>query len=67
MINSVIGGVVGGVVGGVTNWFAPPRHAVERSGGTHHRVDACSVKWTFDVPQPTVTVVRAKAPAAWWM
>ena len=66
----VIVGVVGGVVSTVTNWFTPPppqRQAVELSGGTHHRVDAGSVKWAFDVPQATVTVVRAKAPAASWV
>ena len=60
-----------GVVGIVTNiktWFTPPRpqrQAVELSGGTHHRVDAGSVEWKFAVSQPTVTVVRAKAPVAW--
>ena len=65
MISSVIGGVVGGVVSGVTNWFTPPlqpRHAVERSGGTHHRVDAGSVEFVVTLSQPRVTLVQAKAP-----
>ena len=70
VVGGVVSGVVGGVVSTVTNWFTPPppqRQAVELSGGTHHRVDAGSVKWAFDVPQATVTVVRAKAPAASWV
>ena len=36
---------------------------VELSGGTHHRVDAGSVSWSFQTTQPTVTVVRA--PVIW--
>ena len=70
VVNGVVGGVVGGVVSTVTNWFTQPppqRQTVELSGGTHHRVDAGSIKWAFDVPQATVTVVRAKAPAASWV
>ena len=46
--------VIVGVVSTVTNWFTPSppqRQTVELSGGTHHRVDAGSVKWAFDVPQ----------------
>ena len=45
----------------------PQRQAVELSGGTHHRVDAGSVKFSFHTPQATVTHVRAKAPAASWV
>ena len=61
-------GVVSGVVVSVFNktWLTPPlpqRQAVELSGGTHHRVDAGSVSWSFQTTQPTVTVVRA--PVVW--
>ena len=57
-----------GVVVSVFNktWLTPPlpqRQAVELSGGTHHRVDAGSVSWSFQTTQPTVTVVRA--PVVW--
>ena len=45
----------------------PQRQDVEFSGGTHHRVDAGSVKWSFKTTQLTVTHVRAKAPAASWV
>ena len=41
-----------------------PPESVARDG-THHRVDAGSEEWKFAVSQPTVTVVRAKAPVAW--
>ena len=60
--------LLGGVVSDVTNikscWCTPPlpqRQDVVFSGGTDHLGRASSVKWAFDVPQPTVTVVRAKA------
>ena len=55
-----------GMVAIVTNiktWF-PQRQVVELSGRIHHRVDAGSVEWKVAVSQPTVTVVRAKAPVA---
>ena len=60
-----------GMVAIVTNiktWFTPPRpqrQAVELSGGTHHSVDAGSVELKVALSQPTVTVVRAKAPVTW--
>ena len=49
-------GVVSGVVVSVFNktWLTPPlpqRQAVELSGGTHHRVDAGSVSWSFQTTQ----------------
>ena len=58
----------------IVTWFSsrPPRqdageprtvNPVELSGGTHHRVDAGSVSWSFQTTQPTVTVVRA--PVIW--
>ena len=70
VISRVISSVIGGVGIGVTNWFTPPlqpRHAVERSGGTHHRVDAGSVEFVVTLSQPRVTLVPAKAPVAWWV
>ena len=60
-----------GMVAIVTNiktWFTTPlpqRQVVELRDGTHHRVDAGSVEWKVAVSQPTVTVVRAKAPVTW--
>ena len=60
----------GSIVTDIKTWFTPPppqRQAVELSGGTHHRVDAGSVEFLFAVSQPTVTVVRAKAPVARWV
>ena len=69
----LVGGFLSAVVSIVTDiktWFTPPppqRQAVELSGGTHHRVDAGSVEFLFAVSQPTVTVVRAKAPVARWV
>ena len=54
--------------GGWLFWRLPPPqprtvNPVELSGGTHHRVDAGSVSWSFQTTQPTVTVVRA--PVIW--
>ena len=45
----------------------PQRQDVEFSGGTRHRVDAGRVTWSVQTTQPTVTHVRAKAPAAAWV
>ena len=50
----------GGRAAGITPRTVNP---VELSGGTHHRVDAGSVSWSFQTTQPTVTVVRA--PVIW--
>ena len=50
----------------IVTWFSsplPPRQAVDLSGGTHHRVDAGDISFSFRVSQPTVTVVRA--PVVW--